>query len=211
MISLGCRDNRKLLSAITEGATATMNVPEYAKRRRVTAQAVRKAIASGRLVRSVARDERGRVEIDAAVADVEWNQRTDPQKIHTHRELFAPPAVSALDFPEATRRLTALVEADFAEVQRYVLELVPHAIEGAAEALRAARQRNPTEAEIALALRLDPEDEDAGIDVIVSLQEIVDGTGAKAGGAVELAREVGRAAAVGGTEASDAHGGGTPA
>ncbi len=182
-----------------------MNIPEYARRRGVSAQAVRKAIASGRLVRSVARDAKGRIGVDAALADVEWERRTDPQKIHTHRELFAPPATSALDFPGALRRLTALVEADQADLLRYLRELVPHVIEGCAGALRGSLQRNPTEAEVALALRLDPEDEDAGLDVLVELHDIVEGVGAASESAAELARQAGRDAVLGTKEASDGH------
>ena len=51
---------------------------EYAKQRGVSGRAVRKAIASGRLVQGAFR-EGGRWKIDPAVADQEWQRNTAPQ------------------------------------------------------------------------------------------------------------------------------------
>jgi hypothetical protein len=51
---------------------------EYAKQRGVSGRAVRKAIATGRLVQGAFR-EGGRWKIDPAVADQEWQRNTAPQ------------------------------------------------------------------------------------------------------------------------------------
>jgi len=51
---------------------------EYAKQRNVSGRAVRKAIATGRLVKGAHR-EGGRWKIDPAVADQEWQRNTAPQ------------------------------------------------------------------------------------------------------------------------------------
>jgi hypothetical protein len=51
---------------------------EYAKQRGVSGRAVRKAIATGRLVQGAFR-EGGRWKIDPAIADQEWSRNTAPQ------------------------------------------------------------------------------------------------------------------------------------
>lgn len=56
----------------------TLGVREYAKHRGVTHAAVRKAIATGRLSRSVTKAANGWPRIDPDVADAEWEAATDP-------------------------------------------------------------------------------------------------------------------------------------
>lgn len=57
-----------------------MTSTKYAERRGVSRQAVDKAIKSKRLGASVSHDARGRVLIDADLADVEWERGTDPTR-----------------------------------------------------------------------------------------------------------------------------------
>lgn len=52
----------------------------YAKHRGVTHRAVQKAIASGRLSKCLSTNDKGRVLIDPAIADHEWNANTDVSK-----------------------------------------------------------------------------------------------------------------------------------
>jgi hypothetical protein len=52
----------------------------YAKHRGCSHAAVAKAIKSGRLARSLHRDEKGRVRIDPRVADKEWSANTNEMK-----------------------------------------------------------------------------------------------------------------------------------
>lgn len=54
-----------------------MNVNEYAERKSVSPQAVRKAIAAGRLKASVVQDRKGKYDIDPRVADLEWEARCE--------------------------------------------------------------------------------------------------------------------------------------
>jgi len=54
-----------------------LGIRAYARRRGVNHSAVQKAIRAGRLQRAISRDEKGRVHIDAAIADEEWVQNTD--------------------------------------------------------------------------------------------------------------------------------------
>lgn len=49
---------------------------EYARRRGITQEAVRKAIQGGRLVECVVTNERGRQRIIPSVADAEWDKNT---------------------------------------------------------------------------------------------------------------------------------------
>lgn len=172
-----------------------MNVRQFAKHVGVSHPAVLKAIDRGRLTRSVSRDARGRVDIDPAEGAVEWAEsrsRMPPAGRGTREPVAAPPVDVRL---EVTRRLAAIVEADLAEVQRYVLELVPHAVEGAFEALRSTGVE-PTTAALAEALRIDPPDEDAALDVSIALQAIVE-DGSCGGPAAACARQAGRAAVLG--------------
>jgi hypothetical protein len=96
------------------------------------------------------------------------------------------------------------VSTDCDETKGHVLELVPHAVEGAVEALRSAR-REPTAAALVDALCLHPDDEDAAWEVSLALQAIVDEAPSRAD-AVEMARRVGSAAVLerkGATDGTD--------
>lgn len=53
-----------------------MSLREYARHRGVTHQAVRKALARGRI--TALRQERGRIVIDSEAADAAWRSNTDP-------------------------------------------------------------------------------------------------------------------------------------
>lgn len=78
-------------------ASPRIGVVAYAARRGVTHQAVSKAIAAGRLSRSVHRTPAGKYEIDADVADQEWGANTDPQQ---QREKHRGAGQAAM-FPDA--------------------------------------------------------------------------------------------------------------
>lgn len=66
---------------MSEAQPAPMSLRTYAKRRGVTAMAVSKAVASGRLKASVVRDARGAPKIaDPELADREWEAATDLSK-----------------------------------------------------------------------------------------------------------------------------------
>jgi phage terminase Nu1 subunit (DNA packaging protein) len=85
---------------------ARVGVVAYAARRGVTHQAVSKAIASGRLSRSVTRTPSGKYEIDPDEADREWAGNTDPQQQRErHRSaqaaLFPDAEVNGRDSPAA--------------------------------------------------------------------------------------------------------------
>lgn len=69
-----------------------MSLTEYAKRRGVSAVAVSKAVARGRLSASVARDERGQPKIaDPELADREWEERTRKRVDMPPRAVIATP------------------------------------------------------------------------------------------------------------------------
>jgi hypothetical protein len=59
---------------------------EYGKRRGVSGRAVRKAIDSGRLVKSLTRNG-NRWLIEADIADLEWDRNTAPQKVRSARQI----------------------------------------------------------------------------------------------------------------------------
>lgn len=62
--------------------TAELVSPKvYAQRRKVTRQAVMRAIAAGRLKDSLTRTDAGHWRIDAELADREWAKWTDPTKV----------------------------------------------------------------------------------------------------------------------------------
>ena len=57
-----------------------MTLTAYAQRRKVSTKAVSKAVATGRLSKSIARDKHGRPRvIDADLADQEWETKTRAQ------------------------------------------------------------------------------------------------------------------------------------
>jgi hypothetical protein len=178
--------NRKLLSE-----------RQYAKHRGCARSTVQAARRTGRLRRSVSTDAGGRIWIDPEVADREWQASTLEDRIPltgptAPRKRPSPAPPPAAEVAEITRRLAAIVSTDCDETKGHVLELVPHAVEGAVEALRSAR-REPTVAALVNALRLDPDDEDAALEVSLALQAIVDEAPSRAD-AVEMARRVGSAA-----------------
>jgi hypothetical protein len=74
----------------------TIGVVAYAKRRGVSHQAVSKAIATGRLSRSVSRGSGGRCLINVVLADREWGENTDAQQ---QRSSHRRPAQVAM-FPD---------------------------------------------------------------------------------------------------------------
>lgn len=71
----------------------------YARHRKVALSAVQKAIEAGR-VTAVRRDEKGRCTgIDAALADQQWQQHTDPAEAAKNGKSTLPPAGAAIDAP----------------------------------------------------------------------------------------------------------------
>lgn len=60
---------------------------EYAIRRGCSEGAVRKAIKAGKIVNGVVRDEKGKPQINPAVADVEWSQNFNPNYAHNNPTL----------------------------------------------------------------------------------------------------------------------------
>lgn len=79
---------------------ATISLREFGRLRGVSGEAVRKAIASGRLSRSVTYDDKGRPSVDPVLAASEWDMQTHP----THggkRGPDAPPPEMA-DEPRPT-------------------------------------------------------------------------------------------------------------
>lgn len=64
----------------------SLSVSAFARRVRADEAAVRKAISTGRIERSLGRDARGRVVIaDAALAVQEWRANRDPAKLRSAR------------------------------------------------------------------------------------------------------------------------------
>lgn len=55
-----------------------LGIRAYARSKNVSHVAVLKAIKTGRLARAVSRDRAGRPRIDAAIADLEWDDNVDP-------------------------------------------------------------------------------------------------------------------------------------
>lgn len=151
----------------------------YAKHRGCARSSIQAARRRGRLSRAVSTDENGRVWIDPEVADREWaastyadraplTGRTAPRRRSSAGGGPKPAELAALE-----QRLAAVVKADLAEAERFILErLVPELVEGALEELRRAGGGS-TAADVATALRLDLDDEDSCIEASTSLCEIV--------------------------------------
>jgi hypothetical protein len=70
-----------------------IKVAEYAAMRGVSPQAVRKAINSGRLRRSVVRDGRSYM-IDVDIADAEWGRNTASEQVRTAEQINAGKAAA---------------------------------------------------------------------------------------------------------------------
>lgn len=99
-----------------------MSCTAYAKRRGVSAMAVSRAIARGRLVRCVMRDARGDPKIvDPDLADLEWEASTDlskaPSYVRERAEAAPAPASPAPPAPHRTPRGTTRLLPPDGEVQ----------------------------------------------------------------------------------------------
>jgi hypothetical protein len=82
-----------------------MSLREYAKRRGISAMTVSRAVAKGRLVKSVVRDAQGVPKIaDPVLADQEWDANTD----YTH----APAAVIDRLAPKVAAAASTAAEED---------------------------------------------------------------------------------------------------
>lgn len=88
--------------------------------RGVSGEAVRKAIASGRLVRSVVYDEKGRPSIDPDLAEQEWSDQTHPSHggkrgaASVKKSLTDDPVTDAAP-PDEPRTTPAAAAATFAQ------------------------------------------------------------------------------------------------
>jgi hypothetical protein len=141
----------------------------------------------------VTKDERGRVWLDPVLADAEWEANTQTDRV-PRTGPTAPralrPTASAAPPPQVVRRLEQLLAEDLEETERHVRELIPHAVAGAAETLRRAGHQ-VDEDDLVEALSLQADDEDAGIEVLFGLRQIVE-VGDGPGLAVDQAKNVGR-------------------
>ena len=88
-----------------------ISLTDYAKRRGVSTRAVSKAVATGRLSKSIARDKHGQPKIaDIELADREWEANTRPRVDSITRAQMADDA--ELELPEASPQPIAIrVEA----------------------------------------------------------------------------------------------------
>lgn len=83
----------------------TVSLREFGRRYGVSGEAVRKAIASGRLLRAVFYDEKGRPSVDPAIATQEWAELTSPSiggkrtPVFRHVEPEQPPPVQEIVVP----------------------------------------------------------------------------------------------------------------
>lgn len=125
----------------------------------VSGEAVRKAIASGRLVESVRRDEKGRPSLDPDVALVEWEKHTNqgrgsasrgagakipaPQAGPKISRPIAPPDLTMEDAVAAVARASARARA---QPQVGVADQGPDLAEGFARRALAAERRAAREA-----------------------------------------------------------------
>lgn len=81
----------------------TVSLREFGRQSGVSGEAVRKAIASGRLSRSVVYDAKGRPTVDPALAASEWESQTHPTKGGKRGQADeAPPPVTPTDDPRPT-------------------------------------------------------------------------------------------------------------
>jgi hypothetical protein len=78
----------------------------YADRRKVSRQAVMKAIETGRLEKAAKRNDRGHWRIDPELADSEWESWTDPAQKREGKAGGRPPGVATTGelFPGAARQ-----------------------------------------------------------------------------------------------------------
>lgn len=72
---------------------ASVGLREYGRMRGISGEAVRKAILSGRLIKSISYDEKNRPRIDPSMADQEWAAYTNTKRgSHSHAEPAGHPA-----------------------------------------------------------------------------------------------------------------------
>lgn len=173
-----------------------MTDSEYARHRAAlglpgtTRQAVAKAKAAGRLRRSLGAD--GTIG-DAELADAEWRANTDPSKGPELRPARRDRLTSTAAVAEIEGRLREIMAADYDDTKRRALALIAPLVAGAVEELRTGGRASA--AALAAALRLDdPTDDDAGIEVLGAVGEIVEFGSADP---VEAARAAGREIASG--------------
>src|SRR5690349_9880933 len=96
-----------------QNASGSIPVATYAKRRGVAKSAVQKAIKSGRLVKCLELDTKGRVvAVFPDLADAEWAANTDQVRAPL------PPAPSSKFQDARTRREEALAETAEMELKR---------------------------------------------------------------------------------------------
>jgi hypothetical protein len=101
---------------------ATLNLSEYGKRRGVTAEAVRRAIKSGRLKDSVSRDEKGNPRIDPDIADEEWAANTSDNRGWNARENAKKTADTDMKVSGTLNQSRAIKEAYLARLAKLEFE-----------------------------------------------------------------------------------------
>lgn len=95
----------------SETETQLLSQLAYAKARGCSHSAVAKAIKSGRLSRSLHRDEAGKIRIDPAVANLEWEANTNEAKrTNVKAESIVTSAASVIS--ESRARAESLVPAE---------------------------------------------------------------------------------------------------
>jgi hypothetical protein len=77
-------------------AAPLLSPKAYGERRRLTRQAVMRAIAAGRLTSSVSKTDAGHWRIDPAAADREWTAWTDQSKVPRTKAGGRPPRTASL-------------------------------------------------------------------------------------------------------------------
>jgi hypothetical protein len=163
-----------------------MNVSEFARQLGVSPQAIRKACASGRLSRSLTRDERGRViAIDAKLGAEEWERR---------RTRLTPARTTPMrDTAPVVARLLELVAELQADSREHVAEALPFVVEAAADALRSSGRPSTAEA-VAKALALDAGLDGPALAIASALLDAVEDMDTGKNEIREVARRAGRAA-----------------
>jgi hypothetical protein len=167
-----------------------VTIAEFAKQQNVTRQAVEKAIKRGRLVGSITHDAEGRVVIAPELGAAEW---LSAERLPTNPGALAAHSLKHLSAPAAkavARRLEGIVSANVADRLRYERALVAPVVDGAAEALRVSG-RKVTEAELVAALHLEHDDEDAGAELLVAIEDLANEGGPEL---ATRARQLGREA-----------------
>lgn len=182
-----------------------MQVRAFARLIGKTHTAVLKACRSGRLKRSVTRDDQGRVtDIDPEIGRQEWERRSrvDPALYGPKPKPAPPPASFGAVHQGAVERVAELIRELLAETAEVAARrFATAAVAGAADALRASG-REATPEVLAEALDLAAGLDGAALQLAVALAEVA---GEEPPGALECARAAGFAAA-GGQVEEVAHG-----